>query len=87
VFDIYVVRIVHAVILSYHFLQQERMDDILEEHRKEMRHLKRKYLNDNRELARKNRAMCDELSSYKVSMRTQPRQFSINCPVVIASSE
>lgn len=64
-FDIYVVRIVHAVILSYHFLQQKTMDDILEDTEQQIQHLQKKFLDDHRELIRQNRAMRDELQSYK----------------------
>ena len=85
-FDIYVVRIVHAVILSYHFLQQKTMDDILEDTTQQIQHLQKKFLDDHRELIRQNRAMRDELQSYKVST-VHSRQCSTNGPVVIASSD
>jgi hypothetical protein len=73
---IHVVRTGHALILSYYFLQQEKMENTLDEHRREVQQLEKKFSDESRDLILKNRALREELSSYNVSVNTQPKQCS-----------
>jgi hypothetical protein len=73
---IHVVRTGHAIILSYDFLQQEKMENTLKEHRREVQQLGKKFSDESRDLILKNRALREELSSYNVSVNTQPKQCS-----------
>ena len=64
--------------LGYHFCQQAKIEDIQEEHRREIESLKRQSDKEKARLLQKIRDMREEIISKKVSLNTRIMDCCIN---------